>query len=124
MRNILTIASLTAAAIFAGPALANDFPNWPLSATCNTADLQCPRFEQRARGEISGVWPTLPPEARSKCLDEVKALEPSYRLLQGCLTLAMQDLLTNQQRHSEGGDVMHDTPKAKSEAEQSAPKPQ
>jgi len=124
VRKFLTIASLIAAAIFAGPAQADDFPNWPLSATCNTADLQCPHFELRARGQISGVWPTLPPEARSKCLDEVKALEPSYRLLEGCLTLAMQDLLANQQRHPEGGDVMHDTPKAKSEAERFAPKPQ
>ena len=117
MRNILTVAILAAAAIASRPVQAQDFPNWPLSAICNTADVHCPRFEQRARGQVSGVWNTLSPKVRENCLDEMKALEPSYRLLGDCLALAKQESLKNQQRHPEGGEVVHDTPAAKVETE-------
>lgn len=117
MKIFLTAAIFVVAGLVSRPAQAQEFPNWPLSATCDNADLQCPRFEQRARGEASGVWNTLPPKVRENCLNEVEALEPSYRLLSDCLALAMQESLKNQQRNPEGGDVVHDTPAAKTEAE-------
>ena len=117
MRNFLTVVIFATAVFVWHPAQAQEFPSWPLSATCNTADLHCPRFEQRARGEISGVWNTLPPKVRESCLSEVKALEPSYRLLSDCLAIAMQESLKNQQRSPQGGEVVHDTPAAKTESE-------
>lgn len=124
MRSLFLAALLATTALAARPAQAVEFPDWPLNATCNTADSQCPRFELRARGEVSGVWRTLPPDVQNKCVDEVKALEPSYRLLGDCLALEMQELLKNQQRKEENGEVVHDTPPAKVAVEQTAPEPQ
>ena len=54
------------------------------------------RFEQFARGQISGTWKTLPPDARASCIAETQKVEKSYRLLQNCLANAMQELLRNQ----------------------------
>ncbi len=124
MRYLLLATLLAVAASFAGPAQAEKFPSWPLNATCDTADWQCPQFELRARGKVSGVWNTLPPDVQRKCIDEVKTLEPSYRLLGECLALEMQELLKNQQRKADDGEVVHDTPKAKVAVEQVAPEPQ
>ena len=124
MKYLFLATLLAVAASFAGPAQAVTFPNWPVSAACDTADWQCPQFERRARGKVSGVWRTLPPEVQKKCIDEVKTLEPSYRLLSDCLALEMQELLKNQQRRADNGEVIHDTPKAKTEAERFAPQTQ
>ncbi len=124
MRSLFMATLLAATALSAPPAQAVEFPDWPLNATCNTTDWQCPRFELRARGAVSGVWKTLPPDVQTKCINEVKALEPSYRLLGDCLALEMQELLKNQQRKEDDGEVVHDTPKAKVAVEQAPPEPQ
>lgn len=124
MKYVFVASLLAAAALLPRVAQALDFPDWPLNATCDTTDLQCPRFEQRARGEVSGVWRTLPPQVQEKCLSEVKTLEPSYRLLGDCLALEMQELLKNQQRRADNGEVVYDTPKAKVAVEQVAPQPE
>jgi hypothetical protein len=73
----------------------------------------CPRFEIHARGIVSGIWDTLPPAARVTCVAETEKVEKSYRLLQECLSLSMQELLKNQQRKESTGGVVQLTPEAK-----------
>ena len=101
MNKIVAALAFSIATSFAVSVHAEDFPDWSLREVCSSGDDTCPRFEQRARGEISGVWSTLPPLAREGCVAETKAVGKSYRLLSSCLANAMQQLLTNQQRHSE-----------------------
>jgi hypothetical protein len=113
MKRILAILTMSVALLFSVAAQAQDFPDWPLSATCNTSNSHCPGFEARARGEVSGVWATLPPKLRTQCLGEVKALQPSYRLLNSCLAIAMQEHLRDQHRKPPTGKVVHKTPMAK-----------
>jgi hypothetical protein len=113
MKKILAIMAFSVAMQLSGIAQAQDIPKWPLSATCDTSELQCPRYEVFARGKVSGVWATLPPKVRQQCLDEIKALQPSYRLLKSCLANAMQLLLRDQHRKPPSGKVVHMTPKAK-----------
>lgn len=114
--KIIAVIAFSAAASLASAAHAQEFPSWPLSATCDTAELHCPRYEVHARGKVSGVWPSLPPKVRTQCLSEIRALQPSYRLLHNCLANAMQELLKNQARNPPTGKVVHLTPKAKPKA--------
>ncbi len=89
MRKLLAVMAFALVAPYSGSALAQDFPNWSLRTICK-GEITCPRFEQHARGQISGIWPTLPPDARSTCLAETEKVEKSYRLLMDCLTNEMQ----------------------------------
>ncbi|MDH3579032.1 MAG: hypothetical protein OEM91_00200 [Hyphomicrobiales bacterium] len=89
MKKLLAAIVFALALPGAGDALAQDFPSWSLSAICKD-DFSCPRFEQHARGQISGIWPTLPPDARSTCMAETEKVEQSYRLLMDCLANEMQ----------------------------------
>jgi len=95
--KIFAVIAFSAAAALAGTAQAQDFPSWPLSQICKSGDKSCARFEQFARGQISGTWRTLPPKQRQACIAETQSLDKSYRLLQGCLANAMQELLKYQQ---------------------------
>ncbi len=113
MKKILAVMALSTVIPFSGAAQANDFPNWPVSATCKSGDSSCVPFEVFARGQISGTWNTLPPKARTACVSKTVSVEKSYRLLQSCLTNAMQELLRGQQRNPEGGQVVQLTPMAK-----------
>jgi hypothetical protein len=103
MKRLLTIVAISAVVPFFGTAQAEEFPAWSYSQVCNTSELHCPRYEAHARGKVSGVWPTLPPEVRKQCLDEIRALQPSYRLLHNCLANAMQELLKGQNRRALDG---------------------
>jgi len=100
MKKIIATLVLSAAIPFSGAALAQDLPSWPLSAACSAGDTTCPRFEQRTRGEVSGVWATLPPQIRSSCVSETAAVEKSYRLLYDCLANKMQEHIKGQARHN------------------------
>ncbi len=95
--KIFAVIAFSAAAALAGTAQAQDFPSWPLSQICKSGDNSCARFEQFARGQISGTWRTLPSKQRQACIAETQSLDKSYRLLQGCLANAMQELLKYQQ---------------------------
>ncbi len=95
--KIFSVITFSAAAALAGTAQAQDFPSWPLSQICKSGDKSCARFEQFARGQISGTWRTLPSKQRQACIAETQSLDKSYRLLQGCLANAMQELLKYQQ---------------------------
>ena len=123
MKKILAIMALSAFVPLSTPAQAQDFPNWPLSQTCKSGDSSCARFEQFARGQISGTWNTLPPKARAACVAEAGGVEKSYRLLQFCLANAMQELMKGQQRNPEGGKVVQLTPMAKTPAPAPEPAP-
>ena len=98
MIKILAVIAFSATTSHAAAAHAQDFPKWSLSKTCKSGDDSCTRFEQFARGQISGTWKTLPPDARASCIAETQKVEKSYRLLQNCLANAMQELLRNQHR--------------------------
>lgn len=89
MKKLLAVLAFTLVAPYSGDALAQVFPDWSLRTICK-GDITCPRFEQHARGQISGVWPTLPPDARSKCMAETEKVEASYRLLMDCMANEMQ----------------------------------
>ncbi|MFQ5626527.1 MAG: hypothetical protein ACE5FM_07740, partial [Methyloligellaceae bacterium] len=86
-----------AALPFAGSAMAQEFPAWSIAQACK-GDVTCPRFELLARGQVSGVWKTLPPKLLASCTAETAKVDKSYRLLQACLANAMQELLKNQQK--------------------------
>ena len=116
MKRILAVLAISAVMPFSGAAQAQDFPEWPLRSICNTGELNCPRYEVHTRGKVSGVWASLPPEVRKQCLGEIKALQPSYRLLKSCLANAMQELLRDQHRKPPSGQVVHKTPAAKTPA--------
>lgn len=98
MKKFIATLALCAAIPFSGAAYAQDLPGWSLSAACSAGDDACPRFEQRSRGEVSGIWATLPPDVRAACVSETEAVEKSYRLLYDCLANKMQDLITGQAR--------------------------
>ncbi len=98
MKRLLTIVAISVVVPLSGIAQTEEFPAWSNSQVCNTGELHCPRYEAHARGKASGVWATLPPEVRKQCLDEIRALQPSYRLLNNCLSNAMQELLRGQHR--------------------------
>lgn len=89
MKSFSAALAASAALIFAGHAQAQDFPNLSIKQACKD-DVICWRFEQHARGQVSGIWPTLPPDVRSTCLGEIGQVDQSYRLLMGCLTNEMQ----------------------------------
>ncbi len=86
----MTLLALAIAMPVAGDASAQELPGWSLSQTCKAGDDSCRRFELKARGEVSGVWETLPPDARSTCLAQTEKVEKSYRLLIHCLANEMQ----------------------------------
>lgn len=98
MKKMIAILAFCAAIPLSGAAFAQDLPSWPLSAACSAGDDACPRFEQRSRGQVSGVWATLPPDVRSACISETEAVEKSYRLLYDCLANKMQQHITGQAR--------------------------
>lgn len=118
MKKILAVMAISSLLPFAGGTQSNaaEFPNWRLSETCKPGDSSCVRFEQLARGQISGTWKTLPAEILAGCVIETKSVEKSYRLLQSCLANAMQEILKDQQRSPEGGDVVQLTPMVKTPA--------
>lgn len=87
----------------ASGALAQDFPKWSLDAACNAGDDTCRPFEAEARGKISGIWPTLPPNARSQCVSETED-DKSYRELYGCLVMHMGKRLTRSWQRPEDRD--------------------
>lgn len=89
MKKLLAVMAFALAVPVSGGAQAQDFPSWSLRAMCK-GDVTCPRFEQHARGQISGVWSTLPPDARSSCMAETEKVDKSYRLLMDCLANEMQ----------------------------------
>ncbi len=113
MKRILAVLAISTVMPFSGAAQAQDFPGWSLSKTCRPGDSSCVRFETFARGQISGTWKTLPPKVRAACVAETGGVEKSYRLLQGCQSNAMQELLRDQHRKPESGQVVHLTPAAK-----------
>ena len=115
MKKFIAIVALSTALPFAGGAMAQEFPAWSIAQACK-GDVTCPGFELLARGQVSGVWKTLPPELAAKCTTDVAAVDKSYRLLQDCLANAMQELLKNQHRKPPVGDVVQMTPKAKIKA--------
>ncbi len=123
MKRILAVLAISTVMPFSGIAQAQEFPSWPLTQTCMSGDSSCGRFEQFARGQISGTWTTLPPKVRASCVTQTESVEKSYRLLQSCLANAMQVLLKNQQRKADDGKVVHLTPKAKMKAPPPAPAP-
>lgn len=123
MKKILAAMAFSLVIPFSSVVKANDFPNWPVSATCKSGDSSCARFETLVRGEVSGVWNTLPPKARAACVSETESVERSYRLLQSCLANAMQEILKDQQRSPEGGEVVQLTPMAKRPEPEPAPEP-
>ena len=88
MRKIIVLAGLSIALPFAAAA-AQDLPKWPTAAACSPGDDACPAFESEYRGQVSGVWNTLPPDIRGKCLEDTARIEPSYRLLYDCLANEM-----------------------------------
>lgn len=90
MKRFLALAALAIAVPAGDTARAQAFPDWSVKQICQPGDSGCPRFELRARGEVSGLWPTLPPDARSTCLAETERVERSYRLLIDCLAGEMQ----------------------------------
>lgn len=100
MKKVIATLTLGAAISLTGSALAQDFPKWPIGAACSAGDDACPRFEQRSRGEISGVWGTLPPDVRAACISETEEIEKSYRLLSDCLANKMQALMRGQTQRS------------------------
>jgi hypothetical protein len=122
MKKILAVLAISALMPFSGAAQAQDFPGWSLSKTCKTGDSSCVRFETFARGQISGTWKTLPPKQRAACIAETEEIGKSYRLLQGCLAIAMQELLRDQHRKPPSGEVVQLTPAAKT-PEPPAPTP-
>ena len=89
MKKLLPVLAFAAAISLAGGAMAQNRPNWNIAKTC-AGDITCPRFEQLARGQVSGVWDTLPPDARSTCIADTEKVEQSYRLLLDCLANEMQ----------------------------------
>lgn len=100
MKKMIATLALCATMPLAGTALAQEMPSWPLNAACSAGDDACPRFEQRTRGQVSGVWATLPPKVRSTCVSETEAIEKSYRLLYDCLANKMQEHIKGQARHN------------------------
>ena len=90
MRKLLALCALAIAVPAGNSASAQVFPSWKLNKVCKAGDSGCIRFEQHARGQISGIWPTLPPDARSTCLAETEKVQRSYRQLMDCLALEMQ----------------------------------
>lgn len=123
MKRLFAVIALSAVMPLAGAAQAQSFPDWPLRQTCKSGDNSCARFEQSTRGQISGVWKTLPPKQRANCVAETQKIEKSYRLLQNCLANAMKELLRDQHRKPPSGKVVHMTPKAKIPAPPPPPPP-
>lgn len=93
MKKLVAIVGFVIILPLSGAAFAQDLPGWGVNASCSAGDDFCVRFEQRARGEVSGVWDTVPPGVRSACISETGAIEKSYRLLQDCLANKMLDLM-------------------------------
>jgi len=89
MKKFFAVLTASAVLAFAGNAMAQDFPNLSIKRICK-GDVTCPRFEQHVRGQVSGIWPTLPPDVRSTCLGEIERVSKSYRLLMNCLSNEMQ----------------------------------
>ena len=116
MKKILAVLAISAVMPFSGAAQAQDFPGWSLTQTCMSGESSCARYEQFARGQISGTWKTLPPKQRVDCIAETEKIGKSYRLLQGCLAIAMQELLRDQHRKLPSGEVVQLTPAAKTPA--------
>lgn len=112
MKKIIALAGLSIALPLAAAA-AQELPKWPTGAACSPGDDACPAFESEYRGQVSGLWSTLPPKIRSKCVSETEPVEKSYRLLYDCLANEMQAFTKNQQRSPEGGEVVQLTPPAK-----------
>jgi len=113
MKRTLALLAISTAMSFSSATQAVEFPGWSYNQTCNAGDTICVRFEQRARGEISGTWRTLPTKQQADCIAETEKVVPSYRLLQTCLANAMQELLRDQHRKPPVGKVVHKTPMAK-----------
>lgn len=90
MKNFMFAVALICAGLLAGGAAAQEFPGWSLRHTCKSGDDSCRAFELRTRGKVSGIWSTLPPDARSTCLAQTEKVEKSYRLLMDCLANEMQ----------------------------------
>ncbi len=89
MNTSLRLIAAMAGLAFAAPALAQDLPRWSADQACAreaSAQAFCIAFERQAYSDLSGVWPTLQPELRQACLDQVASFgQNSYRLLSGCL---------------------------------------
>ena len=113
MKRILAVIAISAVMPFSGSAQAQDFPGWSLKQICMSSDSNCVRYEQFARGQISGTWKTLPPKQRAACIAETEDFGKSYRQLQNCLANTMQELLRDQHRKPPSGKVVHMTPKSK-----------
>lgn len=121
MSKIVALAGLSIA-LGCSAAAAQELPGWPTNAACGPGDNWCTRYEARARAGVAGVWPTLPPEIRQRCVADTEGIEKSYRLLYDCLANAMQLYITNQARNPEGGEVIQLTPRAQTpEPETTAP---
>jgi hypothetical protein len=116
VKKILTLLAVGATVAFCGTALAQDFPGWRLKDACSAGDDACPRFEQFARGQVSGIWETLPPEARAACVAETEKVEKSYRLLYDCLANEMRQMMAGQVNKADDGKVVQLTPPAKASA--------
>jgi hypothetical protein len=122
MKKTFAIIAFSAVIPFSGIAQAEVFPDWRNHQMCNAGDSICVRYEQFARGQISGTWRTLPQKHQAACIAEAEKIGKSYRLLQGCLAIAMQEHLRDQHRNPPTGDVVHKTPMAK-RPEPPAPEP-
>lgn len=100
MKKFIAIAAFAAVVPFSGLAAAQDVPGWPTAGACSKGDDACPAFESEYKGQVTGVWNTLPPDVRSACVSETEQIEKSYRLLYDCLANKMLERMKKQQQHS------------------------
>lgn len=122
MRHIIALAGLSI--MLAGsPAGAQELPGWPTGAACDAADNWCPRYEARTRVQVSGLWPTLPPDIRQTCVSETGKVEKSYRLLYDCLANAMREFTKLQQGKPVPDEVSQVAPDAAASPQSTPPEP-
>lgn len=77
-----------AVAFLAGPAFAQQLPNWSIADICrdDSAPGQCRIFEAGARNTISATWDVLPTDVRSACTAATRApADQSWRILASCI---------------------------------------
>jgi hypothetical protein len=108
LKTTLTLIAATAGLAFAAPALAQDLPRWSADQACareTSAQAFCVAFEREAFSDLSGVWPTLQPDIRQACLDQVASFgQNSYRLLGGCLEEKLTELRVDYVRRASRAD--------------------
>lgn len=93
--------SFIAVLLIAFTASAQALPAWKIGEICKGESdrAACAEFESRAKRLVVGPWPTLPPQVKSACLEQLSREQAeSYRLLRDCIEAEVGEVYRSAQR--------------------------